>query len=404
MPRCYDCRLQTAHFHSKLSRAQRLGLASVCAIGFASSANYTNHAPMVPALVTRFGFSLAAAGLLTTGIFLTHAAMQIPGGYLADRFGPKLLLSVALAVVCLGNIALGFADGYSQLLFWKIFVGLGTGCCFVAGARYIATMFADSRLHLAQGFYGGSVLLGSGFVIFAVPLLSAELGWRGAFFSTAALAGIAAAFWIMLAPHAPVPALKSTPFAKMLSNLQLWLLGLAQMASFGLVIVIGVWVTTYLSKSFQLTPAYAGRIGSLVLVIGIASRPIGGLLVQRWGVRRTMQAGLALNAAACLNFGLGAGSLPQACAGVFLLGLGSGLPYAPIFTRAAALFPSRAGAAMGLVNMLGIVMILTAPPLVGKMVDWSGSFQSSFLALGAFTVTALLATFAIHQHESGEPL
>src|SRR5580704_12229823 len=101
--------LQTAQIESKLSSAQRLRLASACVIGFASSANYTNHAPMVPALVAQFGFSLAAAGLLTTGIFFTHGGMQIPGGYLADRFGPKPVLSIALAVVCLGNIALGFA-------------------------------------------------------------------------------------------------------------------------------------------------------------------------------------------------------------------------------------------------------------------------------------------------------
>ena len=265
-------------------------------------------------------------------------------------------------------------------------------------------MFSGSRLHLAQGFFGGSVFLGSGFVIFAVPLLSAELGWRGAFFSTSALAGIAAAVWMTLVPSTPVLAHKPAPIFEMLSSSQLWLLGLAQMASFGLVIVIGVWVSAYLSKAFGLTPAHAGRIGSLVLVIGIASRPIGGLLVPRWGARRTLQAGLALSAVACFNFGWGGGSLARAGAGVFLLGVGCGLPYAAIFNRAAALFPARAGAAMGLVNMLGIVMILTAPPLIGHMVDWSGSFRSSFLALGAFTAAALLTTFAIHEHESGKPL
>jgi hypothetical protein len=55
---------------------------------------------------------------------------------------------------------------------------------------------------------------------------------------------------------------------------------------------------------------------------------------------------------------------------------------------------------MGLVNMLGIVMILAAPPLIGHMVEWSGSFRSSFLALGGFTSLAWIAVFAIRQHES----
>ena len=47
--------------------------------------------------------------------------------------------------------------------------------------------------------------------------------------------------------------------------------------------------------------------------------------------------------------------------------------------------------------MLGIIMILTAPPLIGQMVEWSKTFQSSFAALGAFTAVALLATIGIHQ-------
>ena len=48
---------------------------------------------------------------------------------------------------------------------------------------------------------------------------------------------------------------------------------------------------------------------------------------------------------------------------------------------------------MGLVNMLGILIILAAPPLIGKLVDWTGSFQSSFLYLGAFCLVAVASTF-----------
>src|SRR3984893_940926 len=99
---------------AEMCKPHRFALAAACGIGFASSANYTNHAPMVTALAAEFGFKLAAAGLLTTGVFLTHGGMQIPGGYLADRLGPKPVLSIALAIVCLGKIALGLATSYRK--------------------------------------------------------------------------------------------------------------------------------------------------------------------------------------------------------------------------------------------------------------------------------------------------
>ncbi|MBM3744315.1 MAG: MFS transporter [Acidobacteria bacterium] len=149
--------------------SETAGLVCVCAAGFAFSVSYTNHAPVVPALIAQFQFSQAMAGLLTTGIFLTHATMQIPGGHLADRFGSPRVLAGALTIVALANFGIGFASACAHLLWWKIFAGLGTGVCFVSGARYITGLFAGPRTHLAQGLYGGSVLLGSGFVIFAAP-------------------------------------------------------------------------------------------------------------------------------------------------------------------------------------------------------------------------------------------
>jgi cyanate permease len=41
---------------------------------------------------------------------------------------------------------------------------------------------------------------------------------------------------------------------------------------------------------------------------------------------------------------------------------------------------------MGLVTMLGIVFILAAAPLVGKITDWTGNFSSAFISLGIFAL------------------
>lgn len=377
-------------------RTRRLDLLCACFVGFAFSANYTNHAPLVPSLTEAFNFSLALAGFLTTGIFLSHAVMQIPGGHLADRLGARRVVTIALAQVCLGNLAIAFATSYWQLLFWKIFVGFGTGTCFVAGARYISAAFPGRRSHLAQGYYGGSILLGSGFVIFAVPRFAAAYGWRGAFLITAAAAVAAWLLWVLAAPATAPQTYPPGSFGGMISDPRLWLLGTVQMASFGLVIVVSAWITTFLRRGLQLSPLRAGMLGSIALLLGIVMRPMGGVFVPRIGVRRLLHLSLLLTSAGCFLLALAGESVILTALAIVFIGVGCGLPYAALFTRAAALFPGRAGAAMGLVNMLGILMILAAPPLIGKLVDYSGSFRSSFLALGVFSLLALASTSGIH--------
>jgi ACS family hexuronate transporter-like MFS transporter len=234
-------------------------------------------------------------------------------------------------------------------------------------------------------------------VIFAVPRFAASFGWRGGFLATAA---VATATWIIWILAAPTPGRLSHPSGSlgvMISDIRLWRLGLVQMASFGLVIVVSSWITTFLRSSLEIDAAKAGLFGSVALLLGIVVRPLGGVLVRLIGVRPLVYLSLVLSAGGCFLLGSGVRSLPLAALAVALIGAGCGLPYAALFTRAAGLFPGRAGAAMGLVNMLGIVMILAAPPLIGKLVDWSGSFRSSFLALGVFCLAAFAGTFRIDE-------
>jgi MFS family permease len=379
--------------------SQRAALVCGCIVAFAYSANYTNHTPLAPALMHEFGFNQALAGFLTTGIFATHAGMQIPGGHLVDRLGSKRVLLFALAWVALGNLGLAFAGAYWQLLACKIFTGMGTGVCFVGGARYIHQALAGPRLHVAQGFFGGSIQLGAGFVILAVPRLNLVAGWRVTFLVSAGMAVTAAIIWVAAAPSIAPIASPPGRFSEMLLAPQLWLLGLVQMATFGLSVVVGSWVVVMLTKVMKVPATEAGLIGSLVLLLGIVSRPLGGMLRRHMGIRSLFAGSLVMIALGCFAFVTSLITRGIALTAVVLIGIGVGLPYAAMFSRAGALFPGRAGAAMGLVNMLGIIMILGGAPLVGHLADLTGTFKASFVVLGGFSLLVCAAIPLIDRDE-----
>jgi nitrate/nitrite transporter NarK len=382
-----DSRPTVAARTSSLSeKAQNAAVICGCIVAFAYSANYTNHAPLAPALMREFGFNNALAGLLTTGIFATHAGMQIPGGYLVDRLGSKRVLLFALVWVALGNLGMAFAGAYWQLLFCKIFTGMGTGVCFVGGARYVHEATAGPRLHVAQGFFGGSIQLGAGFVILAVPRLYLLAGWRATFLVSGGMALTAAVIWLAGAPTVEFGARPPGRFHEMLLAPQLWLLGLMQMATFGISLVVGSWVSVLLTTVMKIPATRAGLIGSLVLLLGIVSRPLGGFLRRHLGIRPLFIGSLLMIALGCLLFLPPTLTLAGALTAVALIGMGIGLPYAAMFSRAGALFPGRAAAAMGFVNMLGIIMILGGAPLVGHLKDLTGSFKTSFAVLAGFSL------------------
>jgi MFS family permease len=396
-----DSRVSTAAGPAGLSAAQqRVAVICGCIVAFAYSANYTNHAPLAPALMRQFGFNQALAGLLTTGIFATHAGMQIPGGHLVDKLGSKRVLLFALAWVALGNIGMAFAGAYWQLLLCKIFTGMGTGVCFVGGARYVHNAAAGPRLHTAQGFFGGSIQLGAGFVILAVPRLYLLAGWRATFLVSAGMALTAAIIWLTAAPDVAATAAAPGRFSEMLLAPQLWLLGLMQMATFSISLVVGSWVVVMLTKVLHVPATQAGLIGSLVLLLGIVSRPLGGILRRYMGIRALFVGSLLMIALGCFVFVFPSVSFGPALIAVVLIGMGCGLPYAAMFSRAGALFPGRAGAAMGLVNMVGILMILAGAPLVGHLADLTGTFRASFVALGGFALlVCATAVPLIHRDE-----
>ena len=366
-------------------------------LGFVLSCNYTNHGPLVPTLVKVLSITMAAAGFFTTAVFLTHGIMQMPGGALSDKFGPKKVGTFGLIIIAGGNLLTGTAATYEQILMYKFITGIGTGAAIVAGLRYVPTFFTGKEIALAQGVYGGSILLGSGFVIYVIPQLLAGLGWQGVFYTTGTMAAVLAVLWHLLAPDTPKSGVVTKiEWPGLRTNRNIWLLSLTQFGSFGTIISCGVWVNTLLQKNIHLDPKTAGMIGSLVLLIGIIMRPVGGLIVdKKWLTAKQVlifaHAGLAIGFA---WLGM-CDTITSAVIAILFTGIMAALPFGPIFSYAVVSFPKNPGVAMGFVNTWGAIAVMILPPIMGSLVDSSGTFVSAFYLLAAVAIAASLGSIKL---------
>src|SRR3954454_499802 len=107
-----------------LSRTVRLRSAlGGGALAFTAGFNVANVGAVADRVAASYGIGLAVVGLFTTGLFLTHAALQVPMGRLSDRIGARLVGAAGLAIVAAASVA---ALGWKEAWF-AIGVGGGGG-------------------------------------------------------------------------------------------------------------------------------------------------------------------------------------------------------------------------------------------------------------------------------------
>jgi MFS family permease len=325
--------------------------------------------------------SVAAVGLLTTALFVTHLAVQLPAGRAADRFGSQRVALLAVAAGVLGNAVLLLDAGFEWALVGRAIVGLGSGAAFVSGLDLVRAGGGGPAL---QGLYGGATMTGGGLALMIVPPLTDATSWRAAYWTAALLALLAA-----------IPTLLATGLPR-IGHAGAWLLGdrallpigIMQAATFGLAVVAGNWVVPLLERQGASSTA-AGLAGGLVLFVGIVTRPAGGVLAGRGGGKRLVGVALVGTSAGALILSLG-GSLALSTLGAFVLGLTAGLPFAVIFAAAQRQRPDAPGAAIALVNACAVLTILVGTPLAGLAFELPSDGRIAFAAIAVLAAAALV--------------
>jgi predicted MFS family arabinose efflux permease len=358
------------------------GVVAGLAVGGCLTWNVSNVGAVADPLADVYGVSLASVGLLTTALFVTHLAAQLPAGRGADRHGARAVALAAIVATLAGNALLLLDPSFPLALGGRAVVGFGSGAAFVSGLDLVRAGGGGPFVH---GLYGGATMAGGGLALMVVPPLTDAAGWRAAYWSAAALA-LAAAIPVLAATGLPRVGHRGEA---VLRDPRLLPLGIVQASTFGLAVVAGNWVVPLLERRGA-SSAAAGLAGGLILLAGIATRPTGGVFVES---RRSRAAASVALVAVALGAGLLAvgGPLALSTAGALVLGLGAGLPFAAIFASTQRLRPDSPAAAIAVVNGCAVLVILVGTPLAGLAFELPGDGKVAFAVIAALAASALLA-------------
>ena len=144
-------------------------------------------ATLSPVLTLEFDLMAADLGLLAGGYFLGFACMQIPIGFLLDKFGPKKIVFSFLLIAFIGTVSFALAQSFSGLLASRILIGVGVSACLMAPLTGYRIWFAKNQQQRANSWMLMIASLGFLSSTLPVQLLLPTLGWRWMFGGIAAL-------------------------------------------------------------------------------------------------------------------------------------------------------------------------------------------------------------------------
>ncbi|MGH2451059.1 MAG: MFS transporter [Candidatus Limnocylindria bacterium] len=374
------------------------GVALAAATSTAVGYTYASHAPVIPLIAAEFGLDDFESGLMATAMFLASGLAMLVRGDVGDRFPTKAVLTTALVLAIAGNVGQAVAPDYLALLAARAVGGVGSALCILGGLRYVAARYGGERPHFGQGLFGAGFPLGSAVALWVMPPLAVALGWRGAFGATTLAMCAVLLLWLLAPPVASHARRTSILIAGRCANC--WWTAVQHAAGFGLALAAGTWITVYLLREFSLPLEASGLLGSVLLVLAVIARPIGGQLVSG---HHLSTLGVMRGAQVAILLGIALLALPDrplllAVLGAVAVGFGGGLPYAAVFNTAAASLPRSPGAAQSLTALGGLASALAGAPAMGYAVQTWG-FSAAWLILGAISVAALGVSFVMRGEE-----
>ena len=343
-----------------------------------------------------------------TAFYLGYVATQIPGGLLADRFGPRLVLSCALGLQGLGTLGLGLTENYQAGFLMRLVCGLGAGCVYSSCLKSIVTWFTPARRGLAIGVLYFSPPLGIALPNLVMPLLNEQLGWGGAFRALGLiLTGLALVLFGLMKEAGTAAAGPRRKFlgglGLVLRNRNILLIALSGFSVVWAQIGFGSAANAHLVKTLGLTLPEAGRVMLAYGLAGFLTPALAGYLCVKFpSKKKALLIGGHLALAGALLFFGGLREVTRVFLAAGLIGLLVSFlnPISTIIIADNAA-PEWAATAGGVGNAIFQVGAVLSPLAIGLAADARGDYGLTWAILAAGALVGVFTT-ALVRNPKGE--
>ncbi len=374
-----------------------------------------------------FGLSDIQMGQIFSSFLIGYTLFQIPAGRMGDRFGPRLVLSLAacwwglttlLSGLGPGTFLAGTTGALGTFFVLRFLLGSGEAATYPVAARAVANWLPPTRRARANAIVIAGAPFGSAITPPLIAWLMVNLGWRMSFYLCSLLGfGIAVIWWFRGrdyprdAPGAAQPEKQAGApgsWWSLLRNKNILLVSISYFVAGYVLYIFVFWLYTYLVDVRKFSILGGGLMSSLPWLAAFVLAPAGGALsdslARRWGAsagRRTVAvAGLMLSAIALLY----AATVKNPYLAIVGLAFAVGFEHfteGTFWASAANLAGRHAGAATGILNTMGNLGGIASTALMPVFVKYFGWV----VALGSGSVLAVLGGllwFAIDLKGSGE--
>jgi len=330
------------------------------------------------------GLSASQLGILFSAFFWTYSILQIPVGWIAERYGAHRVLAAGLALWACATILVGFAHSFATLLLLRLLLGIGESAGFPSAGKLLAVAVPVESLGIANGIVAAGYQFGpaAGFWVFGGLSLLWLLPWSKVRLpqETVGTRG---------SDHPPLRAILRQP--------SLWGTALGLFSSNYVFFFVLNWLPYYVVRERGFSTAeMASLTGSAYVVSALTS------IIAGWAIDRFVRSGRAnlayksvmvaahVGTVACMLC-IAFGAQPWALAGIFAYQILTGAASAGVYAIPQILAgPSASGRWVGIQNCCGTFAGVIAPALTGLLVEETHHFTAAFVTAALVSVAGLI--------------